>query len=253
MTTQQADKTTEASSAQSRTETDTERLERLPRVLEAYAKDIDRYGKPMDSGLAPVLRFAAEMIPDLTTATAARLDAERKVAEMLREVRAAIPAIDMVSGHYGTDRRIDPLMELKEIATSTTLGQGWMSRVEWAAAEEEKREMDGKMLSLVAKLSELECEVAELAREGKGHQAQAFSNADQRDTFRERCARLEDALRGFMSALEDGPENCSSMMCEEVMERAEQALARSSEQKMEKVASEEEGCGPTRDNARTNR
>lgn len=44
------------------TETDDERAERLPAVLERYAQDIDKYGRPIDSGLASVLRFAAKRL-----------------------------------------------------------------------------------------------------------------------------------------------------------------------------------------------
>ncbi len=50
------------------TESDDERASRLPAVLEGYAKDIDKYGKPVDSGLAPVLRFAASRILTANTA-----------------------------------------------------------------------------------------------------------------------------------------------------------------------------------------
>jgi hypothetical protein len=46
------------------TETDDERAARLPCVMKRYAKDIDKHGKPMDSGLADVLRFAAERLAE---------------------------------------------------------------------------------------------------------------------------------------------------------------------------------------------
>lgn len=49
---------------QGRTETNDERFLRAPSVLEAYARDIDKYGKPMDSGLGPYLRFVAKMIEE---------------------------------------------------------------------------------------------------------------------------------------------------------------------------------------------
>lgn len=43
-------------------ETTEERLRRAPKVLEAYAKDIEKYGRPLDSGLPGLLRFVAEQI-----------------------------------------------------------------------------------------------------------------------------------------------------------------------------------------------
>ncbi len=43
-------------------ETNSERLKRLPNVLLAYAKDIEKYGSPLDSGLPGILRFVASQI-----------------------------------------------------------------------------------------------------------------------------------------------------------------------------------------------
>ena len=45
-------------------ETPWERIRRMPNVLRAYAADIDKYGKPLDSGLPPALRFTAQFIHD---------------------------------------------------------------------------------------------------------------------------------------------------------------------------------------------
>jgi len=46
--------------------TDDERAARLPVVMKRYAKDIDKHGEPMDSGLAGVLRFAADRLAAVT-------------------------------------------------------------------------------------------------------------------------------------------------------------------------------------------
>lgn len=43
-------------------ETDQERAKRTPAVLRAYARDIEKHGKPLDSGLPGVLEFAARWI-----------------------------------------------------------------------------------------------------------------------------------------------------------------------------------------------
>jgi hypothetical protein len=44
------------------TETKEDRARRMPNVLEAYARDIEKYGKPLDSGLPDVLRFVKEIV-----------------------------------------------------------------------------------------------------------------------------------------------------------------------------------------------
>lgn len=43
-------------------ETAADRLRRAPKVLEAYANDIEKYGRPLDSGLPSTLRFVSEQI-----------------------------------------------------------------------------------------------------------------------------------------------------------------------------------------------
>lgn len=45
-------------------ETPWERIRRMPNVLRAYAADINKYGKPLDSGLYGVLRFTAQFIDE---------------------------------------------------------------------------------------------------------------------------------------------------------------------------------------------
>lgn len=53
---------TDSSPTQSPQESEDVRAVRLPSVLKGYAKDIDKYGRPLDSGLAEILRFAAKRI-----------------------------------------------------------------------------------------------------------------------------------------------------------------------------------------------
>ncbi len=48
--------------AQGPRETDQQRARRLPNVLRAYARDFEKYGKPLDSGLPAVLEFAARWV-----------------------------------------------------------------------------------------------------------------------------------------------------------------------------------------------
>ncbi len=43
-------------------ETAEEKMKYMHKVLRAYAKDIRKYGKPLDSGLPNVLDFVAEQI-----------------------------------------------------------------------------------------------------------------------------------------------------------------------------------------------
>lgn len=52
----------ERMSVQQKIETDTEKFRRVPSVLESYARDIEKYGRPLDSGLPALLRFVAEQI-----------------------------------------------------------------------------------------------------------------------------------------------------------------------------------------------
>jgi len=43
-------------------ETDWQRAQRTPSVLRAYARDIEKFGRPLDSGMPGVLEFAARWI-----------------------------------------------------------------------------------------------------------------------------------------------------------------------------------------------
>ena len=67
-------------------QTDDERAARLPVVMKRYAKDIDKHGEPMDSGLADVLRFAADRLAAVT----AERDALKSVVEKVTELMGGL-------------------------------------------------------------------------------------------------------------------------------------------------------------------
>jgi len=58
-------------------ESTADRLKRTPSTLEAYARDIDKHGRPLDSGLPGILRFAAEQLRALLSHEPTRDDRER--------------------------------------------------------------------------------------------------------------------------------------------------------------------------------
>jgi hypothetical protein len=216
MTTQQTDKTTAT-----------------PRT-DAFDKSLDHLSDSMAYWKA--INFARQLETELTTATAARLDAERKVAEMRAVLEAAQTAL--YGSHYGNG----PLLDSIAKALSTTLGQGWMSPEEVKELLKSERDLSNAYIrlrtilnafdtphapsaeqvwehtekvanELKAKLSELEREVERLKRiiperlqralenQSKSSAAQwlddQLNSAAQKqlDALREKCARLEDALK----------------------------------------------------------
>jgi hypothetical protein len=82
--------------------------------------------------------FARQLETELTTATAARLDAEGKCAEMrtaLQDVSRRAKEFDDEDCPYAV---MSYLRSISDRALSTTLGQGWMS-------PEEVKELEGKL------------------------------------------------------------------------------------------------------------
>lgn len=59
----------DAQIAQGPADTDEQRLARAPSVLESYARDIERHGRPLDSGLPSTLRFVAEQLRKMKAAS----------------------------------------------------------------------------------------------------------------------------------------------------------------------------------------
>jgi hypothetical protein len=169
-----------------------------------------------------------ELKAALTTATAARLDAERKVAEMrtaLQDVSRRAKEFDDEDCPYAV---MSYLRSISDRALSTTLGQGWVSPVEVRAA----CEIAGRNGALISegRIAELDREVEQL-RFARDTYLDVVKNnkiehKKQLHTFRERCARLEDALRNFVAWKEKHPqtENYKSELDGHI-ETAEQALA----------------------------
>lgn len=65
---------------ESYTETTRERMKRMHKVLVSYAADLERYGKPLDSGLPDVLRFVAAQLGPMTPG-----NAKERLTDMLME------------------------------------------------------------------------------------------------------------------------------------------------------------------------
>jgi hypothetical protein len=237
--------------------------------------------------------FARQLETELTTATAARLDAERKVAEMRGALTEALPALRMLENQFASSlssdsrshdedrpwrKRINLLIHLAE--NSTTLGEGWMSPVEVKEITADLQQqidnhkaqnlryvkhVGGENEQLKAKLSELEREVERLSKlvkdVGSRNATLERENANMLktiadvetgirgvvpevdglnvpipiarrtynagciiDTFRERCARLEEALQWAMQ-MEPSPCRCMDFATPPHVCKGHEALA----------------------------
>jgi hypothetical protein len=97
------------------------------KTTETPRTDAATYGKMNGVYVTPYVdaEFARQLETELTTATAAKLDAERKAAEMRALLNLVIVPNNL--GYVGLNVPLAEWKERRDKALSTTLGQGWMS------------------------------------------------------------------------------------------------------------------------------
>lgn len=143
------------SEPQSYTQSDDERAARIPAVMEGYAKDIDKHGGPLDSGLAPVLRFAAKRLTTITS----RLDTANQAYRLAKENQQLL--VSQLSTSQQEARRLREALDECQKAIGQNYGvlkqaQGHLEHAKIAGMvfyESAMRQFDAALTKAVAALS----------------------------------------------------------------------------------------------------